>query len=152
EFLSDAELSGGKLKNLFVRGKGDPSITTERLYGIVGELYHAGIREVTGDIVVDDTFFDAERTAPGYDQDRSDNPYMAPTGAVSLNWNAVGIYLRPGEKPGAKATIEIEPPSDYIVVESQLVTGTRRYRRFSVTSEPLGDKQQKIIVRGSVPD
>ncbi len=153
EFLSEAEASGGKIKNLFVRGKGDPSITTERLYGICSELYHAGIREITGDLVLDESYFDGERTAPGYDQDRSDNPYMAPSGAVSLNWNAVGVYLRPGDKAGGKATVEIEPPSEYVVVESQLVTGARRYRRFSVGSEPApGDKQQKIIIRGSVPD
>ncbi len=32
----------GKVKTLYVRGKGDPSITTERLYGITSELLHAG--------------------------------------------------------------------------------------------------------------
>ncbi|MGQ0504370.1 MAG: D-alanyl-D-alanine carboxypeptidase/D-alanyl-D-alanine endopeptidase [Myxococcaceae bacterium] len=152
EFLSEAELSGGKVKNLYVRGKGDPTVTTEKLYSIVSELLHAGLREVTGDLVVDESFFDGERNAPGYDQDHSDNPYMAPSGAVSLNWNAVAVYLRPGDKAGSKAVVEIEPPSDYISVDSALTTGARRYRRFSVKSEPLGDKQQKILVQGTVPD
>ncbi len=151
EFLADGELAQGKLRNLYVRGKGDPSITTERLYGMVNELYHAGLRELTGDLVLDESYFDAERTAPGYDQDDTDNPYMAPTGALSLNWNAVGIYLRPGDKSGGKATVEIEPPSDYVVVESALTSGSQRYRRFSVSSEPLGDKQQRIVIHGSVP-
>lgn len=151
EFLVDPELpADGKVKTLYVRGKGDPSITTERLWGIVSELWHAGVREV-GEVVVDDSWFDAERTPPGYDQEDSDRAYMAPTGALSLNWNAVAIYLRPGNAPGAKGTVEMEPPSDYFIVENQLTTGSRRARRVSVTSDPAGP-QQKIVVRGQIPD
>ena len=79
-----------------MRGKGDPTITTERLYGMVAELLHVGLKEVQ-DIVIDDSWFDAERTPPGYDQEDGDRAYLAPTGALSLNWNAVGIFLRPGD-------------------------------------------------------
>jgi D-alanyl-D-alanine carboxypeptidase/D-alanyl-D-alanine-endopeptidase (penicillin-binding protein 4) len=151
EFLIEPELGDdGKVKTLYVRGKGDPTITSERLYGITTDLLHTGLREVQ-DIVIDDSWFDAERTPPGYDQESSDRAYMAPTGAVSLNWNAAAIYLRPGATPGAKAVVEMEPASDYFVVENALTTGSRRARRFSVSSEAAGDKQ-KIIVRGQVPD
>ncbi|XXF79148.1 D-alanyl-D-alanine carboxypeptidase/D-alanyl-D-alanine-endopeptidase [Myxococcaceae bacterium GXIMD 01537] len=151
EFLIDPELGeDGKVKTLYVRGKGDPTITTERLYGMVSELLHAGVREVQ-DVILDDSWFDAERTPPGYDQETSDRAYMAPTGALSLNWNAVGIYLRPGAAAGAKGTVEMEPASDYFVVENSLTTGSRRARRFSVSSDPAADKQ-RITVRGQVSD
>ncbi len=150
EFLVDPELPpDGKIKTLYVRGKGDPSMTTERLYGITSELFHAGLREVQ-DIIVDDSWFDAERTPPGYDQEESDRAYMAPTGAVSLNWNATAIYLRPGTEPGAKGVVEMEPNSDYFIVENGLTTGSRRARRVSVASKPSGDKQ-RIVVRGQLP-
>ncbi|MCY0998460.1 D-alanyl-D-alanine carboxypeptidase/D-alanyl-D-alanine-endopeptidase [Myxococcus sp. MISCRS1] len=150
EFLVDPELGAdGKVKTLYVRGKGDPSVTTERLWGMVSELWHVGVREV-GEIVVDDSWFDAERTPPGYDQEDSDRAYMAPTGALSLNWNAAAIYLRPGASAGAKGVVEMEPPSDYFIVDNQLSTGARRARRVSVTSDPVGP-QQKIVVRGQVP-
>jgi len=149
EFLVDPELpSDGKVKTLYVRGKGDPSMTTERLYGVVSELLHAGLREVQ-DIIVDDSWFDPERTPPGYDQEESDRAYMAPTGAVSLNWNATAIYLRPGAGPGAKGTVEMEPNSDFFVVENGLMTGSRLARRVGVASKPFGDKQ-RIIVKGQV--
>ncbi|WP_309890535.1 D-alanyl-D-alanine carboxypeptidase/D-alanyl-D-alanine-endopeptidase [Archangium sp.] len=150
EFLVEQESDGFKAKTLYVRGKGDPSVTTERLYGIVGELFHTGLREVQ-DIIVDDSWFDAERTPPGFDQEESDRAYMAPTGALSLNWNAVGVFLRPGEAVGAKGVVEIEPQSDYFLVENALTTGNRRARRFSVASDAAG-AQQKIIVRGQVPE
>ena len=49
EFLVDPEFKDGKAKILYVRGRGDPSITTERLYGMVSELLHAGLKEVQDD-------------------------------------------------------------------------------------------------------
>ncbi|MBE4747414.1 D-alanyl-D-alanine carboxypeptidase/D-alanyl-D-alanine-endopeptidase [Corallococcus sp. ZKHCc1 1396] len=149
EFLVEPELpADGKVKTLYVRGKGDPTITTERLYGITSELLHAGLREVQ-EIVVDDSWFDPERTPPGYDQEDSDRAYMAPTGAVSLNWNAVAVYVRAGT--GGKAVVDMEPPSDFFVVDSSVTSGPGRARRVSVKSAALGDRQ-KIVVKGQVPD
>ncbi|MFZ5470391.1 MAG: D-alanyl-D-alanine carboxypeptidase/D-alanyl-D-alanine endopeptidase [Myxococcota bacterium] len=151
ELLTDEPLKDGKTKVLYVRGKGDPTLTTERLYGIVGELLHTGLKEAA-ELVVDDSYFDAERLAPGYDQESSDRSYMAPTGALSLNWNAIGVYLRPGNAVGAKAAVELEPPSEYFVVDSSLTTGKRHLRRFAVSSKLDKDKGvQRIEVRGSVP-
>src|SRR5262249_20244489 len=83
-------------------------------------------------------------------QEKSDRAYMAPTGAVSLNWNAVGVYLRPGEKSGAKAAGEGEPPSDYFVIEKHLSTGGRFHPRSSISLEQMGEKQ-RITARGVVP-
>ncbi len=151
EFLVEKDWKDGKARTLFVRGKGDPSITTERLYGMVSELLHAGVKEVQ-DIVVDDSWFDADRTAPGFDQEYGDRAYLAPTGALSLNWNTVGVYLRPAEAIGGKATIEVEPPSDYFVVEGEVTTGTNTQRRFTVSSTVDKDRvRQKLEAKGMVP-
>ncbi|HZH03984.1 MAG TPA: D-alanyl-D-alanine carboxypeptidase/D-alanyl-D-alanine-endopeptidase, partial [Myxococcaceae bacterium] len=150
EFLADSDVGAGRLKALYVRGKGDPFLSTERLYGIVSELKMLGIREVGGDVVVDDTWFDGDRLAPGYEQEDTDRAYMAPTGAVSLNGNVVGVYVRPGNRPGEKATVSVEPPSDFFTITNALTTWDRKNKRFWVTSDAAGDKQQ-IAARGVVP-
>jgi D-alanyl-D-alanine carboxypeptidase/D-alanyl-D-alanine-endopeptidase (penicillin-binding protein 4) len=151
EFLVDPEFKDGKAKTLYIRGRGDPTITTERLYGIVSELVHAGLKEVQ-DVVVDDSWFDAERSPPGFDQEYGDKAYLAPTGALSLNWNTVGVYLRPAEQAGGKATIEVEPPSDYFVIDGDVSTGTKTQRRFTVSSAVDKDRvRQKIEAKGVVP-
>ena len=149
EFLTEPSSRG---RTLYVRGKGDPTLTTERLYGIVSELLHAGLRDVN-DIVVDDAYFDTDRQPPGFDQENGDRAYLAPPGAVSLNSNTVGVYLRPGTGLGARGTVEVEPPSDFFVVDSQLTTGTKEQRRYSVFSTVDRDGQrQKLTVRGTVPN
>jgi D-alanyl-D-alanine carboxypeptidase/D-alanyl-D-alanine-endopeptidase (penicillin-binding protein 4) len=151
EFLTDSDYREGKARTLYVRGHGDPTITTEKLYGIVSELMHAGLKEV-GDVVVDDSWFDGEREAPGFDQEKGDRAYLAPTGALSLNWNTLGIYLRPGEREGSAATAEIEPPSDYFSLESNLRTGSKTQRRFVVGTELDKDRiHQNVTVSGYVP-
>ncbi len=133
---------------LYVRGKGDPSMTTERLYQVAGELKHLGLREVS-DIVLDDSYFDAERMAPGFEQETTDRPYTAPTGALSLNANAVGVYVR-SAGAGARPVVEVDPASDYFTVANSAVGTSSRARRASVSSEVDGE-HQRIVVRGTVP-
>ncbi len=152
EFLTDNDFKEGKAKTLYIRGKGDPTMSTERLYGIVSELVHAGLNKEVGEIVVDESWFDSERQAPGFEQEYGDKAYLAPTGALSLNWNTVGVYLRPGESAGSKAAIEVEPPSDYFVVDGEVSTGTKTQRRFTVNSTIDKDHvRQKLEVSGVVP-
>jgi D-alanyl-D-alanine carboxypeptidase/D-alanyl-D-alanine-endopeptidase (penicillin-binding protein 4) len=157
EFLVDAEsresmMKDGKVKALFVRGHGDPTLTTDRLYSAVSDLLHFGLKEITGDIVLDETYFDGEREPPGWDQEHGDRAYLAMTGALSLNWNAVGVFLRPGANVGSPASAEIEPPSEYFNVDNELVTGTKTQRRFNVSSQLDKDKaHEKIEVDGFVP-
>jgi len=151
EFFVPQDTKEGKAKTLYIRGKGDPTITTERLYAMVADLAHAGLVEVQ-DLVVDDTWFDGDREPPGYDQESGDSAYLAPTGALSLNWNTVGVFIRPAEQVGGAASVELEPNSDYFTVEGQVSTGTKTQRRFTVSSSVDRDRvRQKITVEGVVP-
>jgi serine-type D-Ala-D-Ala carboxypeptidase/endopeptidase (penicillin-binding protein 4) len=149
-FETEFSLEGGlsERPRLYVRGKGDPTMTTERLYQVVGELKHLGLRELS-DIVLDDSYFDAERLAPGFEQETTDRPYTAPSGALSLNANSVGIYLR-SQGSGVRPAVEVDPASDYFTVVNGAVGTQSRARRVSVSSERDGDRQ-KIVVRGTVP-
>jgi serine-type D-Ala-D-Ala carboxypeptidase/endopeptidase (penicillin-binding protein 4) len=149
EFYTGEPGDKGRSKTLFVRGKGDPSITTERLYIIVSELVHAGLMDVN-DIVIDESWFDLDRAPPGWDQSGTDTDrsYVAPPGAVSLNWNVVSVYVRAGERAGERAAVALEPMSDYFILKAAVSTSKRR-RRLSVDSESAGDKQ-RISVTGSV--
>jgi D-alanyl-D-alanine carboxypeptidase/D-alanyl-D-alanine-endopeptidase (penicillin-binding protein 4) len=153
EVYADASSRPGDptVGTLYLRGKGDPSLVSERLWLVAAELQHHGIRTVRNGIVADDTFFDAEREGPGWDQESSDRPYMAPTGALSLNFNSVAVYVTPGARPGQKARVELEPASAFFVLDNQVVTApTRGRQRIVISSIGAGDRQ-RIVVRGRVP-
>ncbi len=58
-FAEDEDFSDGKLGgNIYIKGYGNPTFTTEDLEELVNELYQAGLRKVTGNIYGDDAYFD----------------------------------------------------------------------------------------------
>src|SRR5207302_8067362 len=129
DFRTDEQLSRGRVKNLYVKGGGDPTLNTERLQGLAADLFHRGLRGVQGDLILDDSYFDAEPWGPGWEQEPSDKAYAAPVGALSLNQNAVTIYVFPADKRGGKPRVELEPDSPYFTVEvpaSTVRSGGRR--------------------------
>jgi serine-type D-Ala-D-Ala carboxypeptidase/endopeptidase (penicillin-binding protein 4) len=52
--------------NLFLRGFGDPTLARADLDGLAAEVAAVGIRHVDGAVVGDESWFDSERTAPGW--------------------------------------------------------------------------------------
>lgn len=134
-----------------MRGRGDPSLISERLWEIGNQLYHQGLREVTGDLVVDDSFFDGVNEGPGWDQDHSDRAYMAPISALAVNWSTVAIYVTPGASPGDRARVELEPDSKYFKLDNRVVTGTpSRKLRKPQTSGHMQHDGYHLTVSGRV--
>lgn len=158
QFDTEFFVEGGAAKapartHLYVRGEGDPALTSESLWRIACDLYNRGLRQVTGDIVLDERFFDGERVGAGYDQETTDRAYMAPPGALSLNWNSIGVHVMPARRAGQRAIVAVDPESDFIAVENRAMTrGSRSLRRLSVTSAPSPDGQKQVVtVTGRIP-
>lgn len=88
-FLSEAPITGGKIGNLWVEGEGDPVLVIERLWLVVQELKKMGLREITGDLVLDNSYFDSF-DYPGR-LENSHRAYNAPTSALAVNFNSVNL-------------------------------------------------------------
>jgi len=56
------------------------------------------------------------RVGPGFDQKQEDLPFRAPNGALSLNYNAVGVHVLPGADDTAAARVVIDPATPYFTV------------------------------------
>jgi len=80
EFFLDPE------QNLIIKGYGDPSLTSEEVAQVIDQLSRLGLHRV-GQVIVDDSSFALEHQVPG--QAQSDNPYDAPIGPLSVNFNAL---------------------------------------------------------------
>ncbi len=146
-WMKKEDFSGGVLNgDLYVRGGGDPTLVTERLWLWVTELHHLGLREVKGDLIIDESFFDQERVGPGFDMENTDFAYMAPVGAMSVNFNAVGVHFRPGDKAGSPAVVSVEPDTPYVALDAKVTTrkGTGQYL---MVGSKAGDQGRRQILR-----
>ena len=136
--------------DLYLRGFGDPTLTTEDLAGLAGDLWAQGIRRVKGGIVADETFFDAAHVGPAYDQKNDSSVSRAPSAGLSLNGNLITVSILPASKSGGAAKVLVEPPSAGFVVQGRVVTTTSGPAPFTVeTSEAEGGRTQ-ISVSGRV--
>lgn len=100
--------SGGVLTgDLYVKGYGDPSMVSEQLWRLVMDLRDRGLKEVRGDLVGDDTFLKSTTWRRDFTRGMSSN---SANGALSLNYNHIQIWVRPGAAVGSAPTVTIDPP------------------------------------------
>jgi D-alanyl-D-alanine carboxypeptidase/D-alanyl-D-alanine-endopeptidase (penicillin-binding protein 4) len=145
-WLHQEQLRGGILNgNLYIKGGGDPTLVTERLWLWVTEMLHLGLEEIKGDIVIDESFFDAERVGPGFDTEDTDFAYMAPVGAFTVNFNAVGVHIRPGENPGDPAKVTLEPDSPYLSLDARVRTKKRSGQYLMIGSRSAPSQTTQMI-------
>ncbi len=52
--------------DVFLKGYGDPTLTSSELGALAGQLKELGITRIEGRVLADESWFDAQRTAPGW--------------------------------------------------------------------------------------
>jgi D-alanyl-D-alanine carboxypeptidase/D-alanyl-D-alanine-endopeptidase (penicillin-binding protein 4) len=121
-FTTDVLTTGKKagstlLGNLYLRGNGDPTALASDYDTLAAALKAQGIKTVIGDLVGDDTFFDADRLGTVWSWDDEGTYYSQEASALTLspdtdydNGNVV-VVAGPGAKAGDKPTYTITPPA-----------------------------------------
>jgi D-alanyl-D-alanine carboxypeptidase/D-alanyl-D-alanine-endopeptidase (penicillin-binding protein 4) len=123
-------VENGTLKgDVFLRGSGDPTIS-ERFQGRptavfeewADSLKQQGIREITGDLIGDDTLFDGKNLGPGWAWDDEFIAFSARISALSFNDNCFNTVISPGKRPGDPARIEVFPETSYVKIVNNVRT------------------------------
>ena len=126
DFYAKGRVRGGVLRgDLYLKGYGDPLFVHERMRDFVRRLKLRGVRRIEGDLVADDTFFDEKKHGRGWRVGRSIRPYLAPHGALSLNFGSANVLVAPGDGVGAPAMANLEPPSRAIRLQARVKTSRR---------------------------
>jgi D-alanyl-D-alanine carboxypeptidase/D-alanyl-D-alanine-endopeptidase (penicillin-binding protein 4) len=156
---------GRLLGNLAIIGRGDPNISgrtlpyalktqrtpphTQILEEMADQVAHSGLKMVDGDLIGDDTYYAFERYAEGWALDDVQWVDGAPVSALSFNDNVVFVNILPGEQPGDKALITLEPETNYYELDNRVTTSAAGVtKRVGIHRDP-GSK--KIVLWGSLP-
>jgi D-alanyl-D-alanine carboxypeptidase/D-alanyl-D-alanine-endopeptidase (penicillin-binding protein 4) len=157
--------SKGRLAgDIYLVGRGDPNLsarvlpfkdktelqgsTTQALEELADEVVKAGVKQVDGDVVGDDTYYVWE-FPDGWTRDDLQWDYGAPVSALTVNDNSVFLDIAPGDKVGEKAAIKLDPASDYFQVNNRIVTSAPGTKREVGIHRDPGSK--RIELWGEIP-
>ncbi|HVY05801.1 MAG TPA: D-alanyl-D-alanine carboxypeptidase/D-alanyl-D-alanine-endopeptidase [Burkholderiales bacterium] len=119
----DGLLENGRLEgNLALKGYGDPKFDIERLWAFLRELRHRGIREITGDLLLDRSYFATGPHDPSLFDNEPSRPYNVGPDALLLNDKSFRLQFVPDV---ATRSVEIfsEPVLPQILVVNKLELG-----------------------------
>jgi D-alanyl-D-alanine carboxypeptidase/D-alanyl-D-alanine-endopeptidase (penicillin-binding protein 4) len=161
KWMEDGTLRG----DLFFVGRGDPNLSNrkfpfdlkeefdgppERVLAEMADLLVArGLKEITGDVVGDDSYFPRERYPDGWEIDDMVWEYGAAISAIVVDDNTVKLTLTPGEKAGDSAQAVVDPPTSEFVVTTEVTTvGAKEKADLRLTREPGA---RVVEVSGTLP-
>jgi D-alanyl-D-alanine carboxypeptidase/D-alanyl-D-alanine-endopeptidase (penicillin-binding protein 4) len=138
--------------NLCLKGGGDPSFVSEKMWYLVNELKRSQLSVVSGDLIIDSSRFDDEFFDVGRESVRVDRAFDAPISATSFNWNSVNVFVRPGEKKGSPAKVFLDPENEYLELENKTHTGSAGSTKSLAANRLKSGDHDKIIVTGSIAE
>lgn len=149
EVYATASTRAGVLNgDLYIKGYGDPYLIDEELWIIARDVAYRGVKEILGRIVADESYFDTVRFGKGWGEVVSD-PYFAPTGALSINFNTFVVDVIPGGAQGVKAKLRLMPPARHIFILNKVYT-VAAGGSTSVIIEEDGEEGNSYVARGQV--
>lgn len=129
--------------DLILKGYGDPFLVTERVWQLLRNVQRAGVRDITGDLLLDDSWFKVGDYDPAAFDNEPLRAYNVAPNALLMNFKVVRYWFKPDHAASA-VSVTIDPPLDNIVVENQLGLANGRcrgYRRgISITTNESVDE------------
>ncbi|MDX1517109.1 MAG: D-alanyl-D-alanine carboxypeptidase, partial [Woeseiaceae bacterium] len=147
------EVRDGRLEgDLLLKGSGDPFLVTERVWQLLRSVRQAGIRDIGGDLLIDDSHFDVAPHDPA-DFDRQPlRAYNVAPNALMMNFKVVRYWFEP-DPPSNGVRVLLDPPLTNLRVDNRLALAKRScsgYQRgISITPNDAFDT---MILDGSFPD
>lgn len=140
--------------DLILKGYGDPFLVYETFWQFINEIRLKGIREISGDIIIDNSFFDLPAIDPGAFDNRPGRVYNAPPSALMFNFQATRFMFRP-DVERQSVTVTTLPQINYVGINNQLklIEGRCRKKHYRPAIRRVeNDTGSMISVSGDYAD
>ena len=108
-----------------------------------------GVKEVTGDVIADDSMFQHEKFPSGWLVDDILWSYGAAVSAIAVNDNTFSLELRPAANAGDPARYDAGLAADFYTIENLVLTGARgSEEKLAVARDP---GSRLIHLSGTIP-
>jgi D-alanyl-D-alanine carboxypeptidase/D-alanyl-D-alanine-endopeptidase (penicillin-binding protein 4) len=161
ELSPEGRLAG----DLILVGRGDPNLSNRKfpydkdverdgppekvLADLADQVVARGVRQISGDVIADDTYLSYERIPTGWTVDDIQWSSGAAVDAIAVNDNTFALELRPAAREGDPASFDAEPWAGFYTIDNQILTGARGSTvALRVSREP---GSRIIRLSGSIP-
>src|SRR5438445_6662298 len=160
--ISSEGVLGG---DLTLVGRGDPNLSNRKfpyelkeefdglpekaLLELADAVAAKGVKEISGDVIGDDTYFPRERYPNGWEIDDMVWEYGAAISAIVVDDNTVALTLTPGEQAGNPVQAAVTPATPDFTVENDVTTSRAEMKSdLKLTRDPGSNLG---VVKGTMP-
>src|SRR5271169_2685593 len=146
-------------------GRGDPNLSNRKfpyelkeefdgpperaLAELADALVAHGVKEISGDVIGDDSYFPRERYPNGWEIDDMVWEYGAAISAIVVDDNTVAVTLTPGERMGDPGQAMVAPLTPDFALQNDVTTSVPGLKSdLTLTREPGANL---VVVRGTLP-
>ena len=149
--------SSGKIKgDLTIFGRGDPSIAARFNNGdyfkgindLASRIVAAGVKQVEGDLIGDESYFVGPHYGSGWEWEDLTWYYGAEVTPLTVNDNALDLFIKPGPEVGKPALITTGPPDPLLTIVNKVTTVAKGERRHIAIFRDLGE--DVISIEGTI--
>ena len=127
EVMHTGKIEGNTLNgDLYFRGNGDPYLTPERFWRLLNRISIYGIRRITGDVVIDNSYFEPGKPDYAAFDQQPYRTYNVGPNAVLVGFQATEFHFdidETGTHKAVKITPFPESPRLQIINQVELVNG-----------------------------
>jgi len=141
--------------NLYLIGRGDPTLTVKDLNILAKQLRKKGIRTIAGDVIADDTWYDKVRYSIDLPWSDESAYYGAQISALTVSPNedydagTIIVQVTPSKK-GKKPKTTLSPNTDYMVIHNKAnTTEAGSNETLKITR---GHGKNELVIEGTIPE
>ncbi|MDT8861119.1 D-alanyl-D-alanine carboxypeptidase/D-alanyl-D-alanine-endopeptidase [Alkalihalobacillus sp. MEB130] len=142
--------------NLYIVGKGDPTLTQEKINSLMKSLKQKGIQKIKGDVIGDDTWYDDTRYSADLPWSDETAYYGSAISALTVSpdedFDAGSIIMKvkPAKKIGKLAQINLEPKTEFVEIINETMTVSKEEKTDITFDRKHGTNQ--IVIKGEISE
>ena len=159
QFTTEVWLKGKINENvlngdIFLKGKGDPTLLKEDLDQFAKDLLASGIHKINGNLIADDRWYDDVRLSQDLTWSDESQSYGAQVSALTLSPDedydagTVIVHVSPATKVGDPAYLTLSPSTDFVKIVNKTKTVEKTGSTKIEIEREHGNNQ--VIVKGTI--
>lgn len=146
--------NGSHNGDVAIKFTGDPSFKLPALYSLLQKLSEAHVKEIQGDLIIDDTIYAGPLLGLGWTWDSTAWYHAAPVAAIIIDRNQFGVTLFPSPHLGAKVPAKLDqeyPGAKFINLRSDIKAVTFQESETICQLAALVDERNNVDITGCWP-